>query len=95
MPKRALLRFPLDENIVERIRVRASRWVRFNTMPGRGTETVHFSLAEYPEHIDRTPPLASVLVGAPLGFSSTPTAFARLSMPPDSVRNISYGVTPH
>jgi hypothetical protein len=62
---------PSDENTVERIRVRASRWVRFNTMPGRGTETAHFSLAEYPEYIDRTPPLSFVQVGAPLGFSST------------------------
>jgi hypothetical protein len=39
--------------------------------PGRGTETADFSLCEYPEHVDRTPPLAPVRVGTPLGFSNT------------------------
>jgi hypothetical protein len=59
------------ESIVEPIWVRASRWVRFSTMPGPGAETALFSLGEYPEYVDGTPPLTSIRVGAPPGFSGT------------------------
>jgi hypothetical protein len=36
--------------------VPATQWVRFSTMPGRGTESATMGLACYPETYDTTPP---------------------------------------